>query len=139
MKPDVFSFVDHTHAAAAQLLDDSVVRDGLADHSKLRGLQVPSSYGRGIRESTNDGSDGSDPSVPTKNHCSVTTYGWKLGDNSRFVGNPSLTGLWKGCPSSDHNRELGSAESPLNTTRLLAGNLGFASANALSGVRPLLL
>src|SRR5260370_9708099 len=53
MKPDVFSFVDHTHPAAAEFLDDAVVRDGLADHSKLRGLQVPSSYGRGIRESTN--------------------------------------------------------------------------------------
>ena len=29
---DVLSLVDHTHAAAAELLDDAVVRDGLADH-----------------------------------------------------------------------------------------------------------
>ena len=29
---DVLGLVDHTHAAAAQLLDDAVVRDGLADH-----------------------------------------------------------------------------------------------------------
>jgi hypothetical protein len=28
----VLGFVDHTHAAAAQFLDDAVVRDGLADH-----------------------------------------------------------------------------------------------------------
>src|ERR1700757_4001050 len=49
-----------------------------------------SSYGRGIRESTNDGSD---PSVPTKNHCSVTTYRWKVGDNSRMVGNREVIRL----------------------------------------------
>ena len=29
---DVLSLVDHTHPAAAELLDDAVVRDGLADH-----------------------------------------------------------------------------------------------------------
>ena len=29
----VFSFVDHTHPAAAELFDNAVVRDGLADHS----------------------------------------------------------------------------------------------------------
>src|ERR1700686_4448509 len=29
---EVFGFVDHTHPAAAQLLDDAIVRDGLADH-----------------------------------------------------------------------------------------------------------
>jgi hypothetical protein len=29
---DVLSFVHHTHAAAAQHLDDAVVRDGLANH-----------------------------------------------------------------------------------------------------------
>ena len=28
----VLGLVDHTHPAAAQLLDDAVVRDGLADH-----------------------------------------------------------------------------------------------------------
>ena len=28
----VLGFVDHTHPAATQLLDDAVVRDGLADH-----------------------------------------------------------------------------------------------------------
>jgi hypothetical protein len=28
----VFSFVDDTHPASAQFLDDAVVRDGLADH-----------------------------------------------------------------------------------------------------------
>ena len=32
MQPRVFSFVDDAHPAAAQLLDDAVVRDGLADH-----------------------------------------------------------------------------------------------------------
>ena len=28
----VLSFINHTHAAAAEFLDDAVVRDGLADH-----------------------------------------------------------------------------------------------------------
>ena len=28
----VLGLVDHTHAATAELLDDAVVRDGLADH-----------------------------------------------------------------------------------------------------------
>src|ERR1700693_1280616 len=28
----VFSLVDHTHSAAAELLNDAIVRDGLADH-----------------------------------------------------------------------------------------------------------
>ena len=28
----VLGLIDHTHAAAAELLDDAVVRDGLADH-----------------------------------------------------------------------------------------------------------
>jgi len=31
MQPRVLGLVDHTHPAAAQLLDDAVVRDGLAD------------------------------------------------------------------------------------------------------------
>ena len=31
-KISVFGLVDDTHAAATQLLDDAVVRDGLADH-----------------------------------------------------------------------------------------------------------
>jgi len=30
----VFGLVDHTHAATAQLLDDAIVRDGLADQMK---------------------------------------------------------------------------------------------------------
>ena len=32
MKGDVLGLVDHAHAAAADLLDDPVVRDNLADH-----------------------------------------------------------------------------------------------------------
>ena len=36
----VLSFVDHTHPPAAQLLDDAVVRDGLADHWGSAGLRV---------------------------------------------------------------------------------------------------
>jgi hypothetical protein len=29
----IFGLIDHAHATAAQLLDDTVVRDGLTDHS----------------------------------------------------------------------------------------------------------
>ena len=32
VQPSVLGLVDDTHAAAAQLLDDAVVGDGLADH-----------------------------------------------------------------------------------------------------------
>jgi len=39
MKPCVLSFVDDTHPAASQLLDDAVVRDGLTDHGSA-GLRV---------------------------------------------------------------------------------------------------
>ena len=45
----VLRFVDHTHPATAELLDDTVVRDGLADHSKrnVRGWNRASQHGRG--------------------------------------------------------------------------------------------
>jgi hypothetical protein len=36
MEASVFRLVDHTHAAAAQLLDDAVVRDDLPDHAEKR-------------------------------------------------------------------------------------------------------
>jgi hypothetical protein len=32
MQPRVFRFVNHAHAAAAQLLDNAVVGNGLSDH-----------------------------------------------------------------------------------------------------------
>ena len=41
-KVSVLGLVDDTHAAAAEFLDDAVVRDGLADHSDEA---VTSSYG----------------------------------------------------------------------------------------------
>src|ERR1700677_3519922 len=37
MKARVLSLVDHTHPAAAQLLDNAVMRDGLADHEWAQG------------------------------------------------------------------------------------------------------
>src|SRR5713101_4368211 len=37
----VLGLVDHAHAAAAQLLDDPVVRDGLADHQTGAALRSP--------------------------------------------------------------------------------------------------
>ncbi len=40
--------------------------------------------------------------------------------NSRMVGNPYLIALRQSTLSSDHNRGLHPAESPVNTTRLLA-------------------
>ena len=38
MKPRVFGFVHHAHAAAAQLLDDAVVRERLTDQRIAAGL-----------------------------------------------------------------------------------------------------
>jgi hypothetical protein len=47
----VLSLVDHTHPSAAQLLDDAVVRNGLADHwrqiLRRRNGQVNESLGVG--------------------------------------------------------------------------------------------
>jgi hypothetical protein len=40
VQADVFSFVHHPHPAAAQLLDDAVMRDGLADHGKNRQIEA---------------------------------------------------------------------------------------------------
>jgi hypothetical protein len=34
-KLQVFCFIDHTNAAATELLQDAVVRDGLANHGEL--------------------------------------------------------------------------------------------------------
>src|ERR1700682_4180613 len=34
MQPGVLSLVDDTHVTTAQLLDDAVMRDGLADHER---------------------------------------------------------------------------------------------------------
>ena len=39
----VFRLVDNTHPAAAQLLHNVIVRDGLADHSELPDLRAASS------------------------------------------------------------------------------------------------
>jgi hypothetical protein len=49
MEPRVLSLVDDTHAPTAQLLDDAVVRDSLADH-RVRGYGALS-YEAAIRES----------------------------------------------------------------------------------------
>jgi hypothetical protein len=48
----VLGFVNDAHPAAAQLLDDAVVRYGLADHYEIPRLQVDSSYGWGFCQST---------------------------------------------------------------------------------------
>ncbi|MGB9403375.1 MAG: hypothetical protein WCA98_07540 [Candidatus Acidiferrales bacterium] len=37
MKADVLGFIDDAHAAAAQFVDDAVVRDGLANHRQRQG------------------------------------------------------------------------------------------------------
>src|ERR1035437_7767042 len=50
MQPSVLSLVHHTHPAAAQLLDDAVVRDGLAEHQGqiLRGSNIQVNESRGL-------------------------------------------------------------------------------------------
>src|SRR5579863_6291310 len=63
IKARVFSFVNHAHAAATELLGDAVVRDGLADHSTMWRertcrFQVASSYGRTRGPSTQTGEEG---------------------------------------------------------------------------------
>ena len=40
MQPRVLSFVDHAHPTTTELLDDAVVRDGLADHLGGEGIWV---------------------------------------------------------------------------------------------------
>jgi len=34
MQPRVLGLIDHTHPTTPELLDDAVVRDGLADHAQ---------------------------------------------------------------------------------------------------------
>jgi hypothetical protein len=47
----VFSLVNHTHAAAAELLDDAVVRNGLADHgSQQLWMAILGCCERGVNE-----------------------------------------------------------------------------------------
>jgi hypothetical protein len=46
---------------------------------------------------------------PPFDSCSATKYLKCPTITPRVVGNPSLTGLGKGCPSSDHNRQCGEA------------------------------
>src|SRR5580704_838948 len=68
----VFGFIDYAHAAIAKLLDDAVVRNGLVDHGSItveeKGPEVPvaSSYGGGIRASTNRCSVGISPTEGSK-------------------------------------------------------------------------
>ena len=31
---DILGFIDHTHAAATELFDDSIMRDGLSNHGR---------------------------------------------------------------------------------------------------------
>src|SRR2546426_8661004 len=52
VQPHVLGLVDHTHASATELLDDVVMRDGLADHSRsCRPEKAASSYEASIVES----------------------------------------------------------------------------------------
>jgi len=44
----ILGLVHHTHAAAAKLLNDAVVGDGLTDHSRDVGFRVATSYERVI-------------------------------------------------------------------------------------------
>src|SRR5208282_4035688 len=41
VQPNVLALIDHAHTAAAEFLDDAVMRDGFADHSRtiLRGVR----------------------------------------------------------------------------------------------------
>ena len=41
----VLGKVDHAHSAAAERVDDAIVRDGLADHSKFQSSKVPTFQG----------------------------------------------------------------------------------------------
>src|SRR5580692_2221664 len=43
MQPNILRFVDHAHAAAAESLNDAVVRDGLAEHERVLGLKLQDS------------------------------------------------------------------------------------------------
>src|SRR5882762_3308921 len=57
-KLGVLSLVHHAHSAAAEFLNNAVVRDDLFDHQEILAFRVASSYGRDIRESTKGGAGG---------------------------------------------------------------------------------
>src|ERR1700730_8694914 len=82
----VLGLVDHAHAAAPELLDDAVVRDGLADHEETPSLgsilRKPASAGQRMTVLAR--------TRRTQNHRCGTGHSGKLGDNSRFVGKPEL-------------------------------------------------
>src|ERR1700690_1699987 len=52
----VLCLVAHAHAPSAECFQDAVVRDDPADQYKAHVSRVDSSYGRGIRQSTNGSS-----------------------------------------------------------------------------------
>jgi hypothetical protein len=48
--------------------------------------------------------------------------------NSRFVGDSSITGLWKSTPSTDRNVHVMRDGLSVNAGRLLAGNAPFVTS-----------
>ena len=52
MEVDVFGFIDNTQATAAQLFDDAVMRDDLADHGRKTQDQVLGCGGDEVNEGT---------------------------------------------------------------------------------------
>ena len=88
VKPSVFGFVHHPHASAAKLLNDTVVRDCLADQLETPSLRVDSSYGRGSCQSTKEALE--QGASDAESLCCVTGNTRKQDASSRFVGKPGV-------------------------------------------------
>jgi hypothetical protein len=65
MQTRVFSLVDHTHPATTELLNDAVVRDGLADHALT------------INESCNGRRDANGKSMRAMELAGTQEDGWR--------------------------------------------------------------
>ena len=67
---NVLGFVDHSHTTAAQLLNDAVVRDGLADHEWARdsGCNIRDATRQSQRGNTNGAGTGKSSQIKAKHH-----------------------------------------------------------------------
>src|SRR5438445_13771708 len=70
MQPGVLGFVNHAHPPAAELFNDAVVRDGLADHRRTLGCNLRGTKGASQQPwVVGNNSRWEDPCPPSKRIC----------------------------------------------------------------------